>query len=58
MRDEEVKAMFAALDAEPRPTFIATLRERLEQRVAGEEAVRRSAGERHVAPADLDVEPT
>ena len=31
MRDEEVKAMFAALDAEPRPEFIATLRDRLER---------------------------
>ena len=55
MRDEEVKAMFVALDAEPRPTFITTLRERLEREWLDEEAVRRSAGERHVPPADLDV---
>ena len=31
MRDDAVKALFAALDAEPRPEFVVTLRERLER---------------------------
>ncbi len=55
MIDQEVKALFAALDAEPPPQFIATLRARLESEWPGTNAARRSTGERHVPATDIDV---
>ena len=55
MRDEEVKAMFAALDGEPRPQFLATLRERLEHEWPDTGAVRPLAGEQHLPPTDIDA---
>ena len=55
MRDEEVREMFAALDAEPQPTFIATLRDRLEREWPDADPVRGLAGERYVPSTDIDV---
>lgn len=54
MRDDEIRALFDSLDAEPRPEFIATLRRQVEHAWADEQAPSRR--HQHDGPVRIELE--
>lgn len=56
MGDNTIKALFEALDAEPRPEFIATLRRRVEQEWADESAPAAARHNRLEHPVPVELE--